>query len=154
MSSKNHKVTNPFKDVREAQHLSREKASELTTYMSPSMIEHIERGDTFPRPEDVLCLSKCYGCPELINLYCCEMCAIGKEVAPKAIHSTPPEIIIHLLSASARLAIIRTDLIHSTSDHLTSNQSTELFSTLHEILNEISSCNVSLSIWLNKQKLK
>lgn len=154
MNSKQHKVSNLFRDIREAQHLTREKAAELSVFMSPSKIEHIETGVTEPRPDEVLCLARCYNSPELINYFCCEMCAIGREVAPKAIHQNPPEIIINLLSASDKLISIKSELIRKASQTSDLIESAELYIDLQKILKEIGSCNASLYIWINKQKSK
>ena len=65
---------NIYQLCREAQGLTREKASELMDGVSESRIEKIEYGTQTPTPYDVIQMADCYKRPDLCNYFCSHQC--------------------------------------------------------------------------------
>ena len=142
-------VKNVFRNSREEKHLTREKASELCIVLSPSRIEKIESEKSAPRPDEVLCLAKCYCSPELISHYCFNMCDIGKCMPHPTLSQNLSEIIINILSCSDYLEANKSKLIQMTAKATQAdlNELLDQFPALLNILSIIQAESVALSIW-------
>ena len=152
MSTKSEPTSNLFRICRKEQHLSIEKVSELTDYLSTARIQRIESETFCIRPDEAICLARCYRRPELLNYYCSELCAIGQMLAPKVSSPDISNIHINLISATDRLSNFNSRIIqslNSTNDKVT-EEIAELYIQLLKTLHELSECEISLSIWLYK----
>ena len=74
---------NIFQQCREAQGLTREKASENMVGVSASRIEKIEYDLQEPTPYDIIQMADCYKRPDLCNYYCSHKCMIGDRYVPE-----------------------------------------------------------------------
>ena len=90
---------NFFQTAREEAGLTREKASEAIGYMSESVIEKIEYDQVMPDPQEVMDMAKAYRRPELINYYCSNMCAIGRQYMPEVKTTGLSQIVLHILAS-------------------------------------------------------
>ena len=61
---------NAYQLARESCNYTRDQASELMDTVSSDRIEKIENERSFPHPEEILEMSKCYKEPTLCNYYC------------------------------------------------------------------------------------
>ena len=69
-SPKPEKEKNIYQKYRDDLHLTRAQANELMNdQISTDRLDHIERLNSLPRPEEILAMSKAYKAPELCNYY-------------------------------------------------------------------------------------
>lgn len=67
---------NLYYTSREVSGLSREDAAAITG-ISVSKLGRIERGETIPRPEDVVAMAEAYNDQTLFNYFCSNDCMVG-----------------------------------------------------------------------------
>lgn len=74
---------NAYQLAREAQQLSRDKASQELEWISPERIERIESEKVVPHPDEVCHMADVYKDPTLCNEYCSTQCPIGVRYVHK-----------------------------------------------------------------------
>lgn len=90
---------NIYQLCREAQGLTRDKASELMDGVSASRIEKIEYGTQNPTPYDVIQMADCYKRPDLCNYFCSHQCLIGDRYVPEVAMSELSNIILETVAS-------------------------------------------------------
>lgn len=151
-SIKEHK--NIYQQAREDLNLTRDKAEELLQFISADRIEKIEAGKTLIRPEEVLCMAKCYKKPELTNYYCSNECPIGRKYISKIDEKELSQITLEILGSLNSLEKIKDRLIEITVDGTISEDELNDFSKIKDGLNDLKNTIDSLSLWFEKQESK
>lgn len=137
--------------AREEAGLTRMEASERT-YLSESVIEKIEYGNTRPDPDAVVAMAKAYKKPELCNYYCSHECAIGNAYVPEVKISALSDIVLNMLASLNSLEKQKERLIEITVDGEVSQDELADFVRIHKMLNRISMSADALRLWLEKSE--
>ena len=95
---------NIYQLCREAQGLTREKASENMEGISASRIEKIEYELQEPTPYDIIQMADCYKRPDLCNYYCSHKCIIGDRYVPEVEMSELSNIILETIASLQNFA--------------------------------------------------
>ncbi len=143
-----------YQQYREAQSLTRDKASERMEFLSADRIEKIESERSLPHPEEILAMAKAYHVPELSNYYCSNTCPIGRKYVPELKQKELSAIVLELLAGITALGNEKNRLVEITVDGIISDDEKEDFARIREQLQKLSSCSSALSFWLEKQELK
>ena len=140
---------NFFQTAREEAGLTREKASEAIGYMSESVIEKIEYDQVMPDPQEVMDMAKAYRRPELINYYCSNMCAIGRQYMPEVKTTGLSQIVLHILASMNALEKEKDRLVEITVDGTVSAEEQKDFRKIRENLDRMSGAIESLRLWVD-----
>ena len=126
--------TNYYLRIRKELGLSREKASELMTTISPEKLEKIENGKQEPSPADILEMAEGYGDPSIRNYYCAHDCPMGQYFVPEieSMHSMQERLIA--ISADGRID---------------ANEIRD-FIRIKKELERISNATASMQLWVEK----
>lgn len=143
-----------YQQYREAQELTRDKASERMDFISADRIEKIESERSMPHPEEILAMAKAYHAPELSNYYCSNACPIGRKYIPPLKQKELSAIILELLAGVTALEKEKNRLIEITVDGIISDDEQEDFARIREQLQKLTACSSALSFWLEKQELE
>ena len=143
-----------YQQYREAQELTRDKASERMDFISADRIEKIESERSMPHPEEILAMAKVYHAPELSNYYCSNACPIGRKYIPPLKQKELSAIILELLAGVTALEKEKNRLIEITVDGIISDDEQEDFARIREQLQKLTACSSALSFWLEKQELE
>lgn len=143
-----------YQQYREAQELTRDKASERMDFISADRIEKIESERSMPHPEEILAMAKAYHAPELSNYYCSNACPIGRKYIPPLKQKELSAIILELLAGVTALEKEKNRLIEITVDGIISDDEQEDFARIREQLQKLTACFSALSFWLEKQELE
>lgn len=135
---------------REAAGLTRDKASEQMVYISADRIEKIESEKSFPHPDEILAMSKCYKTPDLCNYFCSHECPIGQEHIPEVRVKTLSQTVLELLASLNDMERERNRLIEITVDGEISQDEYEDFAALQKKLKKISVSIESMRLWVEK----
>lgn len=139
-----------YQICREAMGFTREQAAELMDYVSADRIEKIESEKSFPHPEEILAMSKCYKAPDMCNHYCSHECPIGMEYVPEAKIKNLSQITLEMLNSLNLIDKEKNRLIEITVDEKITNDEMNDFMRINERLTEISSIVSSLQLWIKK----
>ena len=137
---------------REELELSREKASELLSVISPERIERIESGKFPAHPDEVIVMAEKYQYPHLCNYYCANECAIGKQYVPEIRIKDLSQIVLEMLSSLNSVKKQQERLIEITVDGLIEEDELEDFIQIQEDLEKISITVETLKLW-SEQKM-
>ena len=141
---------NIYQLCREAQGLTREKASELMDGVSASRIEKIEYGTQNPTPYDVIQMADCYKRPDLCNYYCSHKCEIGYRYVPEIEMTDLSNIILETIASLNEINPLTGRLIQIARDGKISDDEIKDFAFISNKLDEISLAIDSLNLWVDK----
>ena len=141
---------NIFQQCREAQGLTREKASENMVGVSASRIEKIEYGLQEPTPYDIIQMADCYKRPERCNYYCSHKCMIGDRYVPEVEISELPNIILETIASLNEINPLTSRLIQIARDGKISDDEIKDFAFISKRLDEVSLAIDALNLWVEK----
>lgn len=142
---------NIYQLTREANNLTREKASELLQFISADKIEKIENEKSPAHPEEVLQMAKCYKAPNLCNYYCSNECPIGKLTVPEIQMKELSQITLEILSSLSAAEKAKDRIIEITVDGKITDDEYLDFKDIQKQLKAISESVDSLQLWVDKQ---
>ena len=141
---------NIFQQCREAQGLTREKASENMVGVSASRIEKIEYGLQEPTPYDIIQMADCYKRPDLCNYYCSHKCMIGDRYVPEVEISELPNIILETIASLNEINPLTSRLIQIARDGKITDDEIKDFAFISKRLEEVSLAIDALNLWVEK----
>ena len=141
---------NIYQLCREAQGLTREKASELMDGVSASRIEKIEYGTQNPTPYDVIQMADCYKRPDLCNYFCSHQCLIGDRYVPEVEMSELSSIILETVASLNEIDPLTSRLIQIARDGKISDDEMKDFAFISKKLDDISLAVSALNLWVDK----
>ena len=135
---------------REAQGLTREKASEKMNGISVSRIEKIEYETQSPTPYDIVQMADCYKSPELCNHFCSHRCEIGNRYVPEIKVSQLPNIIIETIASLNDITPLTSHLLQIARDGKITDDEIKDFAFISQKLDEVSLAINTLNLWIDK----
>lgn len=135
---------------REAQGLTREKASENMVGVSASRIEKIEYELQEPTPYDIIQMADCYKRPDLCNYYCSHQCTIGDRYVPEIEISELSSIILETIASLNEINPLTSRLIQIARDGRITDDEIKDFAFISKKLDEVSLAIDSLNLWVDK----
>lgn len=138
-----------YRELRERQRLTREKASALMEGMSASRIEKIENGQE-PTPYDIVQMANAYKSPDLCNYYCTHGCKIGEISVPEIEVSQLPNIILQTIESLNEINPLVNRLISIAKDGTVSDDEIEDFALISTKLEELSLASDALNLWVEQ----
>ena len=141
---------NIYQLCREAQGLTRDKASELMDGVSASRIEKIEYGTQSPTPYDVIQMADCYKRPDLCNYFCSHQCLIGDRYVPEVSMSELSSIILETVASLNEIDPLTSRLIQIARDGKISDDEIKDFAFISKKLDDISLAVSALNLWVDK----
>ncbi|MBE5940419.1 MAG: XRE family transcriptional regulator [Lachnospiraceae bacterium] len=142
---------NIYQLAREDMELTRDKASELLSYISADRIEKIESEKSAPHPDEILAMGECYKRPDLANYYCSHECPIGQKYVPEVELKDLSQIVLEMLSTLNTIEKQRNRLIDITVDGEITEDEVSDFVSIQDTLNKISLSVDSLQLWVQNQ---
>lgn len=136
--------------TREELKLTREKASEMTGFMSPEHIEKIENGKINVQPDDVMALAECYKSPKLCNYYCSNECPIGKKYVPEVQVKDLAQIAIETLNSLNRINREKDRLLEIIEDGKVTGDEISDFVSIKKTFDKISLSVNTLQLWVDQ----
>ena len=134
---------------RERAGLTREAAAERLEFLTPARIEKIESERSDAHPEEVLAMAEAYGDPMLRNVYCTQMCPIGRRYAPRAEEKSISQITLEMVVTLNELMHARERLMEITVDGTISPEEQADFQSIRENLDRMRSAIESLQLWVD-----
>lgn len=144
-SSKENK--NAYQIAREAQQLSRGKASEEMEWISPERIERIESEKAIPHPDEVCRMAEVYKEPSLCNEYCATQCPIGKVYVPQIKVKDLSQIVLEMLASLNAVQRQTERFVEITADGEISDDELTDFVKIQKNLERISITVETLQLW-------
>lgn len=141
---------NIYQLSREAQDLTREKAAEMMEYISSDRIEKIESEKSYPHPDEIIAMAKCYKAPALRNYYCTHECPIGQAHVPVLQLKDLSQIVLEILSSLNSIEKEKNNLINITVDGKITEDEYKDFAEVKEQLDQISIAVRSLQLWVDQ----
>lgn len=141
---------NIYQISREAQELTREKASEKMVFISSDRIEKIESEKSLPHPDEILEMAKCYKAPGLCNYYCSHECPIGEHYVPEIKMKDLSQIILEMIASLNAMDKEKNRLIEITVDGEITPDEMKDFKAIQAQLARISSSVDALQLWVEK----
>lgn len=141
---------NIYQLYREAQGLTREKASEKMEGVSASRIEKIEYELQEPTPYDIVQMADCYKRPDLCNYYCSHKCVIGDRYVPEVEICELSNIILETIAGLNEINPLTRRLIQIARDGKITDDEIKDFAFISKKLDEISLAVDSLNLWIDK----
>lgn len=138
---------NTYQLAREAQQLSREKASEKMEWIYPERIERIESEKTLPHPDEVLLMAETYKEPSLCNHYCALQCPIGQQYVPHVQIKDLSQIVLEMLASLNAVQRETERFIEITADGEISDDELRDFVKIQKGLERISITVETLQLW-------
>ena len=139
-----------YQITREELKLTREKASEMTGFMSAEHIKKIENGKISIQPDDVMALSECYKAPKLCNYYCSNECPIGKKYVPEVQVKELSQIAIETLNSLNRINREKDRLLEIIEDGRVTDDEIADFVSIKKTLDKISLSVDTLQLWVDQ----
>ena len=139
-----------LQQCREAQGLTREKASENMVGVSASRIEKIEYDLQEPTPYDIIQMADCYKRPDLCNYYCSHKCMIGDRYVPEVEISELPNIILETIASLNEINPLTSRLIQIARDGKITDDEIKDFAFISKRLEEVSLAIDALNLWVEK----
>ena len=136
--------------TREELKLTREKASEMTGFMSPEHIEKIENGKINVQPDDVMALAECYKAPKLCNYYCSNECPIGEKYIPEVQVKDLAQIAIETLNSLNRINREKDRLLEIIEDGKVTDDEISDFVSIKKTFDKISLSVNTLQLWVDQ----
>lgn len=141
---------NVYQLSREAQELTREKASEKMQFISSDRIEKIESEKSLPHPDEILAMAKCYKAPGLCNYYCSHECPIGEQYVPEIKLKNLSQIVLEMIASLNAMDKEKNRLIEITVDGEIGEDEYTDFQAIQEQLDKISISVRSLKLWVEQ----
>jgi transcriptional regulator with XRE-family HTH domain len=141
---------NIYQTLREALGLSREKAGELSEWISPERIEKIENEKRPPRPDEVLRMSQIYNAPILCNHYCSKECPIGLHYVPEIEKKDLAQIVLEMIASLNSVSNKKERFIEISANGLIEDDEIEEFADIQKELERISITVETLQLWFEK----
>lgn len=141
---------NIYQLCREAQGLTREKASEKMFSVSASRIEKIEYELQEPTPYDIIQMADCYKRPDLCNYYCSHKCFIGDRYVPEVEISELSNIILETIASLNEINPLTSRLIQIARDGKITDDEIRDFAFISKKLDDVSLAIDSLNLWVDK----
>lgn len=150
------KISIMCKEARKESGLSREKASlEMNDAISPDRIEKIENCKVYnTTPGEIRIMSEVYNKPELCNIYCTEVCDIGKKYVRKTEIKDLAHMTIDTLNALNTIESCKMRLLEIVADEKIDEEEMEDFLKIKETLDKIAATADSLKYWMEKENIK
>lgn len=139
-----------YQRYREAQGLTREKASEQMEGISSSRIEKIEYEMQEPTPYDIVQMAECYRRPDLCNFYCAHRCEIGAKYVPEIEVSELANIILQTIGSLNEINPLTGRLIQIARDGQITDDEIKDFALISKKLDEVSLAIDALNLWVDK----
>lgn len=142
-----------FQLSREAAGLTRAQASDATDgVLSDDVIEKIENGKKYTRPDEVVALARAYKDPALRSYYCAQICEIGQcnramEPAPKDLS----QIVLEVFYSLNALESERNRLVDIAIDGKVTEDELEDFRKIRRHLEEMKETVNSLQLWVDQR---
>ncbi len=141
---------NTYQLAREAQQLSRDKASEKMEWLSPERIERIESEKSLPHPDEVLLMAETYKEPSLCNHYCATQCPIGQQYVPRVHIKDLSQIVLEMLASLNAVQRETERFIEITADGEISDDELRDFVKIQRGLERISVTVETLQLWVEQ----
>lgn len=141
---------NIYQISREAQGLTREKASELLEFMSDDRIEKIESEKSYPHPDEIMQMAKVYKAPALRNYYCTHECPIGQVHVPELQLKDLSQITLEILNSLNSIEKDKNKFINIAVDGAITADEYEDFVAIKDKLDQISVAVRSLTLWVDQ----
>ncbi len=127
---------------------SREGAADMMS-IDRGRLYRIESGITNPYPEEIHLMADLYGCPELRNYYCTDMCPLGSLI-PKINAHELDRITIKALSTFRKVENTRELLLDITEDGIISEEEKGDMEKVLANLEELEQVAQNLKCWVKK----
>ena len=142
--------TNYYTQIRKTLGLSREKASELMTTISPEKLVKIENGKQEPTPADIMEMAQGYGEPSIRNYYCAHDCPLGQHYVPEVKFKDLEKTVLQMIASLNAMNKDKERLIEITADGEITDDELKDFNNIKEQLNRISVSIETLKLWVDK----
>lgn len=140
---------NIYQLSREAVNLTREKASMELQFISADRIEKIESEKSYPHPDEIMAMAKCYKNPSLCNYFCSHECPIGIDSVPEIEVKELSQITLEMISTLNRLYKDKDRLIEITVDGAITSDEAREFREIQNTLEQMSAAIASLKLWVD-----
>lgn len=140
---------NIYQLSRESVNLTREKASMELKFISADRIEKIESEKSYPHPDEIIAMAKCYKNPSLCNYFCSHECPIGINSVPEIEVKALSQITLEMISTLNRLYKDKDRLIEITVDGEISRDEVREFTEIRTTLDQMSAAIASLRLWVD-----
>lgn len=128
---------------------SREKTSEVIG-VERTRLANIELGNIVPYPEEVKCMAKAYGAPELCNTFCAKECPIGQNTVQAVQMDNFDRLALRVLGSLQEVENIQDSLMDIAEDGTIGPREEEKFEQVLSGLEEISNNARALKLWAEK----
>ena len=142
--------TNYYLRIRKELGLSREKASELMTTISPEKLEKIENGKQEPSPADILEMAEGYGEPSIRNYYCAHDCPMGQYFVPEIEFKDLEKTVLQMIASLNSMHSMQERLIAISADGRIDANEIRDFIRIKKELERISNATASMQLWVEK----
>ena len=140
---------NIYQLSREKENLTRERASMELQFISADRIEKIESEKSYPHPDEIIAMAKCYKTPSLCNYYCSHECPIGINSVPEIEVKELSQITLEMISTLNRLYKDKDRLIEITVDGAVTSDEAREFREIQKTLDQMSATIASLKLWVD-----
>ena len=140
---------NIYQLSREKENLTRERASMDLQFISADRIEKIESEKSYPHPDEIIAMAKCYKTPSLCNYYCSHECPIGINSVPEIEVKELSQITLEMISTLNRLYKDKDRLIEITVDGAVTSDEAREFREIQKTLDQMSATIASLKLWVD-----
>ena len=142
--------TNYYLRIRKDLGLSREKASELMTTISPEKLEKIENGKQEPSPADILEMAEGYGDPSIRNYYCAHDWPMGQYFVPEIEFKDLEKTVLQMIASLNSMHSMQERLIAISADGRIETNEIRDFIRIKKELERISNATASMQLWVEK----
>ena len=142
--------TNYYTQIRKSLGLSREKASELMTTISPEKLEKIENGKQEPAPADIMEMAQGYGEPSIRNYYCAHDCPLGQHYVPEVKFKDLEKTVLQMIASLNSMHTMQERLIAISADGKVDENEIRDFIIIRRELERISAETAAMQLWVEK----
>ena len=140
---------NIYQLSREAVNLTREKASMELQFISADRIEKIESEKSYPHPDEIMAMAKCYKNPSLCNYFCSHECPIGQEYVPEVVPKELSQITLEMIATLNSIDKNKNRLIEITVDGKIHDDELPDFIEIKNELDRMALTIDSLRLWID-----
>lgn len=141
---------NIYQTTREQVGLTREKAADAIGFISADRIEKIESEKSFPHPDEILALAKCYNKPSLCNYYCSNECPIGEKYVPEVKSTDLSVITLEMISTLNTLSKEKDRFIDIVVDGRITDDEKKDFEKIRADLKDMARSINALQLWVER----
>lgn len=136
---------------REEAGLTRAEASYEIAGMTESRLEKIESGKTPPYPEDIVNMASVYRRPDLCNIYCAQMCEVGRDkILAVECNKGLAQITLEMLSTLNTITREKDRLVDIVVDGEITEDEMQDFLQIQDNLEKMELAIESLKLWVKK----